>query len=191
MNAQKIKNYEKDNSSTYIFGFEESCGYLRGTHARDKDAVVASMLFAEMVCYYQYNGTSIYNVFMDIYDKYGFVIDKTISKNYSGLSAMDDMNKVVNDMRNTEISKIDVYNIVAKRDYLTGVKTDINGETEELEYKDINCLYYELEIGGFICLRPSGTEPKLKIYYSIKGRDEKQAEKALSKISAEFDKLLS
>ncbi|MBO7187754.1 MAG: phospho-sugar mutase, partial [Clostridia bacterium] len=121
--GEKIKNFEKDKSSTFIFGFEESCGYLRGTHARDKDAVVASMLFAEMVCYYQYNGTSIYNVLQEIYDKYGFVIDKTISKNYQGLSAMDDMNNVVNKLRATIIDKIDVYNVTAKRDYLNGVKT--------------------------------------------------------------------
>ena len=189
--GEKIKNYEKDGSQTYIFGFEESCGYLRGTHARDKDAVVASMLFAEMVCYYQFNGVSICDVLMDIYDKYGYVIDKTVSKNYSGLSAMDDMNKVVDKMRNTEINKVDVYNIIAKRDYLSGVKTTADGEAVNLEYNGINCIYYELEIGGFICLRPSGTEPKLKIYYSIKGRDEKQAQKALDKISQAFDTILN
>ncbi|MBO5888837.1 MAG: phospho-sugar mutase, partial [Clostridia bacterium] len=188
--GEKIKNFEKDKSSTFIFGFEESCGYLRGTHSRDKDAVVASMLFAEMACYYQYNGTSIYNVLQEIYDKYGFVIDKTISKNYQGLSAMDDMNNVVNKLRATIIDKIDVYNVTAKRDYLNGVKTLVDGEEEILEYNGINCLYYELEIGGFVCLRPSGTEPKLKIYYSIKGRSEAQAEKALSKISTAFNEIL-
>ncbi len=189
--GEKIKNFEKDKSSTFVFGFEESCGYLRGTHARDKDAVVASMLFAEMCCYYQYNGTSIYNVLQEIYDKYGFVIDKTMSINYQGLSAMDDMNKVVDKMRATTIDKVDVYNVLAKRDYLKGIKISLDGEEEALEHSNINCLYYELEIGGFICLRPSGTEPKLKIYYSIKGRNEAQAEKALQKISTAFDEILN
>ncbi len=189
--GEKIKNFEKDKSGTYVFGFEESCGYLRGTHARDKDAVVASMLFAEMTCYYQYTGTSVYKVLEEIYDKFGYVIDKTFSKSYQGLSAMDDMNAVVGKMRSAEIKKVDVYNVVAKRDYLSGVKTTVNGDTFELENKDINCLYYELEVGGFICLRPSGTEPKLKIYYSIKGKNQAQAEKSLAKISEAFNEILN
>ncbi len=189
--GEKIKNFERDKSATYIFGFEESCGYLRGTHARDKDAVVASMLFAEMVCYYEYNGTSIYKVLQEIYNTYGYVIDKTVSKNYQGLSAMDDMNAVVEKMRNNSVDKVDVYNIVAKRDYLTGERTTINGDTITLEYNGINCLYYELEIGGFICLRPSGTEPKLKIYYSIKGKNQAQAEKSMAKIEEAFSELLN
>ncbi|MBO5926226.1 MAG: phospho-sugar mutase [Clostridia bacterium] len=188
--GEKIKLFEKDKSSEFIFGFEESCGYLRGTHARDKDAVVASMLFAEMVCYYEYNGVSVYSVLEEIYDKYGYVIDKTHSKNYQGLNAMEEMNAVVNKLRYLSFDKFDNYNVLAKRDYLSGVRTMIDGSVEEMDVKGVNCLYYELEIGGFICLRPSGTEPKLKIYYSVKGRDKAMAEKALFKISTAFNEVL-
>ena len=188
--GEKIKNYEADNSGTFLFGFEESCGYLRGTHSRDKDAVVASMLFAEMVCYYQYVGKSVYSVLMELYDRYGYVLDKTYSYEYSGLHAMDEMSEVVEKLRNTQISSVDVYNVLAVRDYLSGQKTHISGEVEKLEVSGVNCLYYELEIGGFICVRPSGTEPKLKVYYSVKGTKKEYAEKAFSIISSEFSKLL-
>ena len=188
--GEKIKLFEKDGSGTFLFGFEESCGYLRGTHARDKDAVVAGMLFAEMVCYYEYNGLSVYKVLTSLYEKYGYVLDDTVSVKYEGLSAMADMNAVVEKLRDTEIKKLDVYNVVATRNYLTGVRTTADGEKEEMDICGINCVYYELEIGGFICVRPSGTEPKLKIYYSVKGKDKALAEKALEKIQNAFKKLL-
>lgn len=188
--GEKIKQFEKDGSGEFLFGFEESCGYLRGTHARDKDAVVASMLFAEMVCYYNYIGKSVYGILCELYEKYGFTLDKTNSIKYYGLSAMKDMNAVVQKMRETEIDSIGVYNVTAVRDYLSGTRKTKDSTVENIEFSGINCVYYELEIGGFICLRPSGTEPKLKIYYSVKGKDEVQATDTLIKLSEEFEKLL-
>lgn len=188
--GEKIKEYEEDNSKTYIFGFEESCGYLRGTHARDKDAVVASMLFAELVCYYQYIDKSVYGRLCEIYDKYGYVIDATDSIKYSGLHAMDDMNKAVSKMREKEVASVGIYTVSGVRDYLAGVRK-ADGETTELEIKGINCVYYELLSGGFICLRPSGTEPKLKVYYSVKGKDKAHAEKALAELKENFSAMLA
>jgi phosphoglucomutase len=185
--GEKIKNFEESKSNVFLFGFEESCGYLRGTHARDKDAVVASMLFAEMTCYYEYNKTSVYKVLNSLYNKYGYVIDKTVSIAYKGLTAMDEMNAVVDKMRSS-IVKVDGFDIVAVRDYLSGER---KGEiTEKLEYSGINCLYYELAGGGFICLRPSGTEPKLKIYYSVLGSGEKDATEKIEQLTKGFEKLL-
>ena len=188
--GEKIKEYEEDNSKTYIFGFEESCGYLRGTHARDKDAVVASMLFAELVCYYQYINKSVYGRLCEIYDKYGYVIDATDSIKYSGLHAMDDMNKAVSKMREKEVTNVGIYTVSGVRDYLAGVRK-ADGESTELEIKGINCVYYELLSGGFICLRPSGTEPKLKVYYSVKGKDKAHAEKALAELKENFSAMLA
>ncbi len=188
--GEKIKQYEQDNSKTYIFGFEESCGYLRGTHARDKDAVVASMLFAEMVCYYQYINKSVYGRLTEIYDKYGYVLDTTDSIKYSGLHAMDDMNKAVSAMREKEIASIGKYTVSGVRDYLAGERK-ADGEVAQLDIKGVNCVYYELLTGGFICLRPSGTEPKLKIYYSIKAKDKEHAEKAIAELKENFSALLS
>ena len=186
--GEKIKNFERDKSHTFLFGFEESCGYLRGTHARDKDAVVASMLFAEMTCYYEFNKTSVYNVLNSLYNKYGYVIDKTISIAYKGLSAMDEMNAVVEKMRNSVV-KVDGFDILAVRDYLKGERSLAKG-VEKLEYDQINCLYYELSGGGFVCLRPSGTEPKLKIYYSVMGKDEAESQSKLNLLIEGFEKLL-
>ena len=188
--GEKIKQYEQDNSKTYIFGFEESCGYLRGTHARDKDAVVASMLFAEMVCYYQYINKSVYGRLTEIYDKYGYVLDTTDSIKYSGLHAMDDMNKAVSAMREKEITSIGKYTVSGVRDYLSGERK-ADGEVAKLDISGVNCVYYELLTGGFICLRPSGTEPKLKIYYSIKAKDKEHAEKAIAELKENFSALLS
>ena len=188
--GEKIKQFEETGNDTFLFGFEESCGYLRGTHARDKDAVVAGMLFAEMVCYYEYKGMSVYKVLTSLYEKYGYVLDNTVSVKYQGLSAMADMNAVVEKLRNTEIKKLDVYNIVATRNYLDGVRITADGQKEDIDIKGVNCVYYELEIGGFICVRPSGTEPKLKIYYSVKGKDKQIAEKALEKIQTAFKNYL-
>lgn len=186
--GEKIKNFEESKSNVFLFGFEESCGYLRGTHARDKDAVVASMLFAEMTCYYEYNKTSVYKVLNSLYDKYGYVIDKTVSIAYKGLTAMNEMNAVVDKMRNSTV-KVDGFDILAVRDYLSGERKagDI---TEKLEYSGINCLYYELAGGGFICLRPSGTEPKLKIYYSVLGSCGKDATEKIDQLTKGFEKLL-
>ena len=188
--GEKIKQYEKDNSKTFLFGFEESCGYLRGTHARDKDAVVASMLFAEMVCYYAYIGKSVYEVLMAIYDKYGYCIDQTDNIMYSGLTAMKDMSAKIVEMSNKNISNFDIFNVVATRNYITGKKILANGDVEDLEFSGINCLYYELENDSFICMRPSGTEPKMKIYYCIKGKDRKHAEKSFETAKNAFLKEL-
>ena len=188
--GEKIKQFEQSGKGTFLFGFEESCGYLRGTHARDKDAVVASMLFAEMVCYYAYAGVSVYSVLSSLYKKHGYVVDKTVSIGYKGLSAMSDMAKVVEKMRSTALTEVCGYNIVATRDYLSGVKTFANGESEKMEISGVNCVYYELEKGGFICLRPSGTEPKLKIYYSVSGIDEKSAKISVEKLISAFSELL-
>jgi len=189
--GEKIKQYEQDHSKTFIFGFEESCGYLRGTHSRDKDAVVASMLFAEMVCYYTSLGITIYGRLTELYNKYGYVLDATDSIKFSGLRAMDEMNALVSKMREKKIDKIGIYNVSAVRDYIKGIKKFANNDEKTLDISGVNCVYYELENGGFVCLRPSGTEPKLKIYYSIKAKDQAHAISALAEMKTEFGKILS
>ena len=189
--GEKIKLYEKDNSKQFIFGFEESCGYLRGTHCRDKDAVVASMLFAEMVCYYTYKNISVYDRLLNIYDKYGYVLDKNVSIAYSGLNAMKEMNSVVDSLKNIKVEKFDIFNVVAIRDYFSGIRYISDGTQEQLDISKTNCIYYEIENGSFICVRPSGTEPKLKIYYSIKANDIKTAERSYVKLEKAFNNLLN
>lgn len=189
--GDKIKQWEKDGKYTFVFGFEESCGYLRGTHARDKDAVVASMLCAEMVCYYDYKGKTVSERLEEIYKEYGYVLDKNVSIQYKGLNAMKEMNAVVDALKTKPVTKFDIYKVAYIRDYSKNVKTNVStGETSEIGSPTTNCVYYELENGSFICVRPSGTEPKLKIYYSVKANTKADAEEALAKMQEAVDKLL-
>ncbi len=189
--GEKIKLWERDRSHTFVFGFEESCGYLRGTHARDKDAVVASMLCAEMVCYYTYKNKTVFQRLQEIYDTYGYVLDCNISVPFKGLNAMKDMNAVVDGLKAEPATKFDIYNVVTVRDYSANVKTDIaTGAKSEIGSPLTNCVYYELENGGFICVRPSGTEPKLKIYFSVKAHNKQDAEAALEKMQKAVQKLI-
>ena len=188
--GEKIKQWEKDGNHTYVFGFEESCGYLRGTHARDKDAVVASMLCAEMVCYYTDIGKTVYGRLQEIYQKYGFVLDRNISIQYSGLNAMKEMNAVVDALKSVKISAFGPFAVEAVRDYSSSVRRTADGKEETLDIPKCNCVYYELAGGSFICVRPSGTEPKLKIYYSVRAENEAAADRALQEAKADVTALL-
>ena len=189
--GEKIKQWERDHKHTYIFGFEESCGYLRGTHARDKDAVVASMLCAEMVCYYTYIGKTVFERLQEIYQKYGYVLDKNVSLQYSGLNAMKEMNAVVDGLKGLLPKEIAGVEVVAIRDYSAAKRTEVaSGKVEEMDIPKCNCVYYELKGGSFVCVRPSGTEPKLKIYYSIKAKDETTANAKLEEMQREVNALL-
>ena len=189
--GEKIKEYEADHSHTFLFGFEESCGYLRGTEgSRDKDAVVASMLCAEMVCYYTYTHQSVYGRLMDIYAKYQYVLDKNVSVKFDGLNAMKEMNALVDSLKTKPVEKFDIYNVVAVRDYSKPVRRLADGTEEPIDIPTTNAVYYELENGSFICVRPSGTEPKLKIYYSVRAKDEESALRAFDRMKTAFEAFL-
>ncbi len=188
--GEKIKQWERDNKHTYIFGFEESCGYLRGTHARDKDAVVASMLCAEMVCYYTYIGKTVFARLQEIYAKYGYVLDLNVSVQYSGLNAMKEMNAVVDGLKTLKVAEFAGLAVDAVRDYSAAKRTAADGAVSTMDIPKCNCVYYELSGGSFICVRPSGTEPKLKIYYSIKAKDEQAAKAKLEELKVAVAELL-
>lgn len=188
--GEKIMQYDDTKKLKFLFGFEESCGYLRGTHARDKDAVVASMLFAEMVCYYTYHNVSVFDRLQEIYAKYGFVFDKSVSILYSGLNAMKEMNGVVDNLKKLDVESIGGLKVLAKRDYSSLTRTDDKGKKTKIDCSKVNAVYYELSDGGFVCCRPSGTEPKLKVYYSIKGKNEKNANTIFKKVKEDFEKVL-
>ena len=188
--GEKIKEWEKYGAHTYVFGFEESCGYLRGTHARDKDAVVASMLCAEMVCYYTYIGKTVYQRLQEIYGKYGYVLDCNVSVKYSGLNAMKEMNAVVDGLKKLSVWELGSFKVNAVRDYSSSVRRTADGRKETLNISKCNCVYYELEGGSFVCVRPSGTEPKLKVYYSVKAKDEAAANALLEETQQAVQALL-
>ncbi len=188
--GEKIKQLDDTGKRKYIFGFEESCGYLRGTHCRDKDAVVASMLFAEMVCYYTYDKIGVYQRLCELYDKYGYVFDTNVSVAYSGLNAMKEMNAVVDKMKAVELTEIAGMKVLATRDYSIAKRKLLDGTVEDIDSPKTNAVYYELEGGSFICIRPSGTEPKLKVYYSLKCKDQNQAQSVFEQVKTAFEQLI-
>lgn len=162
--GEKIKEWEQNGKYTYLFGFEESYGSLVGTHARDKDAVVASMMFAEMVCYFESKGTSVYDVLQDIYKKFGYYVEKAKSITFGGLDGMQKMADIMNKIRSTSFTEIVGVNVLAQSDFVTRKKTYACGKVEDIDLPKTNAFKIHLENGDWICVRPSGTEPKLKFY---------------------------
>lgn len=162
--GEKIKEWEQNGEYTYLFGFEESYGSLVGTHARDKDAVVASMMFAEMVCYFESKGTSVYDVLQGIYKKFGYYVEKAKSITFGGLDGMQKMADIMNKIRSTSFSEIAGVKVLAQSDFVTRKKTFACGKVEDIDLPKTNAFKIHLENGDWICVRPSGTEPKLKFY---------------------------
>ncbi len=162
--GEKIKEWEQNGKYTYLFGFEESYGSLVGTHARDKDAVVASMTFAEMVCYFESKGISVYDVLQGIYKKFGYYVEKAKSITFGGLDGMQKMADIMNEIRSTSFTEIAGVKVLAQSDFVTRKKTYACGKVEDIDLPKTNAFKIHLENGDWICVRPSGTEPKLKFY---------------------------
>lgn len=162
--GEKIKEWEKTGEYTFIFGYEESYGYLRGTHARDKDAVVASMLTAEMACYYESKGKGLYQRLLELFHKYGFYCEEVISIGYKGVSAMEEMAAAMEKMRTKTFKMLAGSKVEFTSDYISGITRFADGREEKITLPKTDALKYGLKDGQFICIRPSGTEPKLKVY---------------------------
>lgn len=175
--AEKIKQFETDGSHQYIFAFEESYGYLCGDYARDKDAVTASMLIAEMAAYYRTQGKTLYDAMEEMYEKYGYYCEQTISITMPGVSGLTRMKELMQELRDKPLEKVGAYKVDYARDYLSGTRTcTADGKTEPMELKGQNVIYYELEGGTSFIIRPSGTEPKVKVYIMAKGDNKADAE---------------
>ena len=164
--GEKIKEWENDGSRAFIFGYEESYGYLAGTHARDKDAVVAAMLFSEMACYYKSAGKSVLGRLNELFRKFGYYVEKNISIAYKGSDAMEKMSAVMRALRAKKPSSFAKTRVAFTDDYETGIRT-YPASTQSISLPKTDVVYYGLDGGGFLCVRPSGTEPKLKIYVSV------------------------
>ncbi len=182
--GEKIKEWEQSGEYTYLFGFEESYGSLVGTHARDKDAVVASMMFAEMVCYFDSVGKRVYDVLQDIYKQFGYYVEKARSITFGGLDGMQKMADIMAQIRSTRFEEIDGTKVLAQSDFVTRKKTYADGKVEDITLPKTNAFKLHLENGDWICVRPSGTEPKLKFYVATSKPTESAAtEKAEAYLS--------
>ena len=182
--GEKIKEWEQSGEYTYLFGFEESYGSLVGTHARDKDAVVASMMFAEMVCYFDSVGKRVYDVLQGIYNQFGYYVEKARSIAFGGLDGMQKMADIMTQIRSSSFTEIAGTKVLAQSDFVTRKKTYADGKIEDIELPKTNAFKLHLENGDWICVRPSGTEPKLKFYVAtstpIESASEKKAESYLA-----------
>jgi len=164
--GEKIKEWEENGEHTFMFGFEESYGFLSGTHARDKDAVVACMLFSEMECFYKSRGTSVAARLNEIYGKFGYFFEKSVSVVYGGLDGMSRMKAIMEKLRATKIEEVAGFKAAAVSDFLARVTTFSPGARQAITLPKTNAIKIILENGDWLCVRPSGTEPKLKIYAS-------------------------
>ncbi|MDP4177100.1 MAG: phospho-sugar mutase [Bacillota bacterium] len=168
--GEKIKEFEENNNKTFIFGFEESFGYLSGTFVRDKDAVIASMLVCEMALYYKKKNMSLYDALIELYNKYGFYKEGLTSIELSGKEGQEKIQKVMQELRDDLKDEIDGIKIAKKMDYKLSVEKDLTNDIETtINLPKSNVLKFILEDGSWFVVRPSGTEPKVKIYSSVVG----------------------
>ncbi|MBQ6496005.1 MAG: phospho-sugar mutase [Firmicutes bacterium] len=188
--GEKIKEWESTNEHTFLFGFEESNGYLSGTYARDKDAIVASMLLCEMACYYARKGLTLYQVLQEMYQKYGFFKEEVVSILFEGFDASDKMAAVMKQLREEPPAEIG-FAIERIRDYDSGVITETaTGSTSPTGLPGSNMLFYELAGGSKAIVRPSGTEPKVKLYLMAQGADAASCDAALDTVKAALLKIV-
>ena len=178
-----MRKADEDQDKKYVFGFEESYGCLIGDYARDKDGIAAVMALCEAACYYASKGKTLWDAMNDIYEKYGYYKETQVSIVREGIQGAKEINDMMTKMRETDIESIGRYKVLVFKD----VEKDIvkNMETGDIAKTGLpksNVLYYELENNNWCCIRPSGTEPKIKLYMGIKGNTEKEAEEKLTEL---------
>nr|WP_073147060.1 phospho-sugar mutase [Paramaledivibacter caminithermalis] len=181
--GEKIKEFEENGDRNFLFGYEESYGYLTGTSVRDKDAVISSLLIAEMAAYYKLKGMTLLDGLEHLYEKFGYYREDLKSMVLKGKEGLEKIGRIMDNLRNNQQLQIGEIKIHIIRDYLIGrAKFVDNGREEALDLPKSNVLHFTLEDGSWIAIRPSGTEPKIKIYFSAIGENKEQAEKKLNKI---------
>ena len=168
--GQQILGFEQNKNGTYLFGFEESYGCLIGTHARDKDAIVATMALCEAAAYYKTQGKTLWDAMIDMYERYGYYKDDIKSITLKGIEGLEKIQEILSGLRENPPVKIGDYDVLSVRDYQKDTITDTaTGEVQPTGLPKSNVLYYDLTDDAWVCVRPSGTEPKVKFYYGIKG----------------------
>ena len=188
--GEKIADWEKTGEYVYLFGFEESYGSLVGTHARDKDAVVASMMFAEMVCYFESKGKRIYNVLQDLFKEFGYFVEKSKAITFGGLDGMEKMRSIMLAMRQAKYTEIEGTKVLSVSDLVDRKQTFADGHVEPVALPKTNALKLHMENGDWICVRPSGTEPKLKFYVATSKATKEEATALADKYLAHMEKLV-
>lgn len=185
--AELMQKFEETKEYNFLFGYEESFGYLAGTFVRDKDAVIASMLICEMAAYYKKQGKTLIDVLNEIYDEHGYYIEETVSLNFSGVTGQSKMKAIMEHFRENKLSSLAGKKIPTIIDYKLSISLNlIKGTAERINYPKSDVLKFSFEDGSWLVLRPSGTEPKLKVYFSINGHSRDESIESLEKIKSEI-----
>lgn len=190
--GEQIAILEKNNEENrYVFGFEESYGYLAGTYVRDKDAVIASMLICEMAAFYRTKGISLLQARENMYKAYGVYVHSQQSFTFEGAVGMEKMNSIMSQLRENHPSSIGGLNLTAFEDYLSSKATNVvTGETKTINLPKSNVLAFRLENNASVIIRPSGTEPKIKAYYTTTGVDHNEAAELETKLKEDFTNII-
>lgn len=189
--GELITNLEKEGrASDFVMGFEESYGYLAGTHARDKDAVVASMLICEMAAYYKTKNMNLVDVMNSLYDKFGYYCNEVKSYTFEGAQGMEKMAQIMDTLRQNPPKTIGDFIVTAVSDYKTSKITFTDGKEEKIELPKSNVLAFALENGNKVIVRPSGTEPKIKAYLTAVGNDKESASKIAKTLESAADEFM-
>ena len=168
--GQQILGFENSGKGTYLFGFEESYGCLIGTYARDKDAIVATMALCEAAAYYKTQGKTLWDAMIEMYEQYGYYKDDIKSVTLKGIEGLQKIQEIMDTLRQNPPAEFAGYKVVSVRDYKKDTITDLaTGEVRPTGLPNSNVLYYDLTDDAWVCVRPSGTEPKVKFYYGVKG----------------------
>ena len=184
--GQQILKFETTGKGTYLFGFEESYGCLIGTHARDKDAIVATMALCEAAAYYCTQGKTLWDAMLDMYERYGYYKDDIQSITLKGIEGLQKIQQIMDTLRKNPPAEIGGYTVLKARDYQADtIKDTATGEVTKTGLPSSNVLYYDLSDDAWVCVRPSGTEPKVKFYYGIKGDSLADAEEKSAKLGEE------
>jgi len=189
--GEKIKQFEETKQYSYEFGFEESYGCLVGTHSRDKDAIVAIMMLCEAAAFYKSQGISLWEQMINIYEKYGYYMEDAKSIILEGAEGSLKIKEILNNLRKNPLEKIGNYKVLEFRDYKEEIiKNMVTEEISKTDLPNSNVLYYELEGDSWCCVRPSGTEPKIKLYFGVKEETMQKAQEELEKIKEDMIKKL-
>ena len=190
--GQQIKGFEESGKGTYLFGFEESYGCLIGTHARDKDAIVATMALCEAAAYYKTKNMTLWDAMIDMYERMGYYKDDIRSITLKGIEGLNKIQEILETLRNNTPSEFGGYKVLSARDYkLDTIKDMATGEVKPTGLPKSNVLYYDLEDNNWLCVRPSGTEPKVKFYYGIKGESLEDADAKSEKLGKEVVNMIN
>ncbi len=186
-----MKKAEENKDRTYLFGFEESYGCLIGDYARDKDGIAAVMSLCEAACYYRSKGKTLWDNMKDIYEKYGYYKETQVSIVMEGAEGAKKIEEMMNKMRNTPVEKIGEFRVLTFKDFQNNTRKNIEtGEITKMNMPKSNVLYYELEEDSWCCVRPSGTEPKIKLYMGVKGVSEEDAISKLEELKEASSKMM-